>query len=380
MTRDRRAQVIGTGAATLWLAAVVVVDLATGSTIVLAALFALGPLIACAVLSARATTVFAVAAVALAVASGGWNGDWAGAQQVVRIVDVVLVSTAAVVVAQVRVRREARHARVVAIAEVAQRAILPTLPAMVGQVAIGTRYLSAAQDAVVGGDLYDCYHSDSHVRFLVGDVRGKGIAAVEQAARVIRAFRQSAATQPDLPAVAEEMSSYLAPFFDDEEFVTAALVDATDPTQLTLVSCGHPPPVLVDGAGPASLLEAPAGLPLGLGETYETHTVPWRPGDRLLMYTDGVSEARDAQGEFLPLLTLAPLLRADTVDAALDGLLEAVSQHVPSGHLTDDLAVMLLENVAVDDDPAVASPHQAQDPVGVDSARGASSDAHGALL
>lgn len=379
MTRDRAAQGIGAGAATLWLAAVVVVDLTTGSTVVLAALFALGPLIASSALSARATAVFAVAAVVLAVASGGWNGDWSSAQQVVRIVDVVLVSSAAVAVALVRVRREARHARVVAIAEVAQRAILPTLPTLVGQVAICTRYLSAAQDAVVGGDLYDCYHSDAHMRFLVGDVRGKGIAAVEQAARVIRAFRQSAATQPDLPGVAQEMSAYLAPFFDDEEFVTAALVDATDPDRLTLVSCGHPPPMLVDREGPASLLEAPAGLPLGLGATYESLTVPWTPGERLLMYTDGVSEARDAQGEFLPLPTLAPLLRAETVDDALDGLLDAVRRHVPSGYLTDDLAVMLLENVAVDHDPAVAQPDHAQDPAVVDSERGASSVAHGSL-
>ncbi|HSE70622.1 MAG TPA: PP2C family protein-serine/threonine phosphatase, partial [Nocardioidaceae bacterium] len=229
-----------------------------------------------------------------------------------------------------------------------QRTILPTLPSLVGQVALATRYQSAAQDATVGGDLYDCYHSEAHLRFLVGDVRGKGIAAVEQAARVIRAFRQSAATEPTLAEVAEDMSAYLAPFFDDEEFVTALLVDTTDPDRLTLVSCGHPPALLVDRAGQGTFLEAPAGLPLGLGSDYEEVTIPWRAGERLLMYTDGLSEARDARGQFLPVQELAPRARQESVDEALEALLEAVRDHVPRGQLTDDLAVLLLEHATTD--------------------------------
>ena len=74
------------------------------------------------------------------------------------------------------------------------------------------------------GDLYDWFHSDQRICFIVGDVRGKGMNAVEQAARVIRAFRQSAAGGADLATAAAEMSAYIAPFLDDEEFVTAALV------------------------------------------------------------------------------------------------------------------------------------------------------------
>ncbi|HEX5772434.1 MAG TPA: SpoIIE family protein phosphatase, partial [Nocardioidaceae bacterium] len=63
-------------------------------------------------------------------------------------------------------------------------------------------------------------------------------------------------------------------------------------------------------------------------------------------YTDGLSEARDRHGRFLPVLMLAPAVKADSVDQALDDVLDAVRQHVPRGQLADDLAVMLLENVA----------------------------------
>jgi len=351
MLRDRGAQVVGASLAVLWLVVVLVLDLVTSAAVVLAPFFALAPLIACSVLSARSTAVFAAVAVAAAALSGSWNGSWDDPQQAVRILDVVLVSVAAVLVARVRVSREQQHERVVAIAEVAQRAILPRLPSRVDKMAVATRYLSAAEDAVVGGDLYDCYHSEKFTRFLVGDVRGKGVAAVEHAARVIRAFRQAAALRPTLTQVAEEMSAYLSAFFDDEDFATALLVDASDPARLVVVSCGHPEPVLVAADGTAAHVETVPCLPLGLGMDYEALTLPWSAGERLLMYTDGLSEARDRAGEFLPLLPLAPLLREGNGDEALDRLLDAVREHIPRGQLNDDLAVLLIEHLSDDVQP-----------------------------
>jgi len=355
--RVGRPQVAGAAIAVAWLASVTVADAVVSSDrVVLTPLYAIAPLIACAVLPGAVTAGLAVSAVALAAVAGLWDGSWGEPQQVVRMVNVALVGGAAVVIAAVRVRREQHLARVEVIAEVAQRAVLPTFPKVAGCVAISARYVSAAKDAVVGGDLYDFFHSDAQTRFLVGDVRGKGIVAVEQAARVIRAFRQSAAGRVDLPVVAGEMGRYLAPFFDDEEFVTGLLVDASDPDQVVLVSCGHPPALLVSG-GQGALLDAPAGLPLGLDGGYEERTVPWRAGDRMLMYTDGLSEARDAQGEFLSVEELGPVLTAGSLDEAVDALLRVVREHVPKGNLGDDLAVILLENLgAVQEHDAADEP------------------------
>ena len=349
VTRDR-GRWLGAVLAAAWLVAVLVLDLVTPSdAVVLSVLYAIAPLIACSVLPTVPTAGYAVAAVGLAVASNSWAGQWDTAQMWVRIIDAGLVSAAAVAVAAVRVRRERRLARVERIAEVAQRTILPVIPPRVGPVATGARYLSASEDTLVGGDLFDWFQAGQRICFLVGDVRGKGLGAVEQAARVIRAFRQYAATGGDLATIAGQMSGYLMPFLDDEEFATAALVQLTDQGHLTLVNCGHPPPLLVPRDGEPILVEAPVGLPLGLGIHYEPEMWPWSPGDRLLLYTDGLSEARDGDDEFLPVPPLASVLRAPDLEGALDGLLGRVRTHVPAGHLADDLAVLLLENTGLEE-------------------------------
>lgn len=332
--------------AVAWLVLTVVLDLVLPSSVVPGTLYAIAPLIVCVVLSPSVTAGFGAAAVALLAASGMWNQLWDTAQQWVRLLDVLLVSSAAVLVATVRERRERRLTRVTAIAEAAQRAILPIIPAATEGLRAASRYLSAATDAVVGGDLYDCSVTEGYTRFIVGDVRGKGLEAVEQAARVIRAFRQAAATKSTLPAVASDMDSYLTPFLGEEEFVTALLLDLTMPDTIVLTSCGHPPALLVRPDGAATFLESPPGLPLGMGDDAVPATFPWSRGDRLLLYTDGLSEARDHEGVFLPLLTVAPVLATGELGSALDALLARVRAHVPHGALGDDLAVLLMENTA----------------------------------
>src|SRR6478752_2544717 len=341
-TGERRRQWIGAGLAILWLVAVLVIDQTTDQAFVPAVLYGVAPLIACAVLPPLNTGIFGAAAIALTALSIQWNSSWGVAQTWIRMGDVALVTACGIVLSAVS-----------RIAEVAQRAVLPLIPPHVGPVVASARYLAAGEEALIGGDLYDWFHADHRVCFIVGDVRGKGVNAVEQAARVIRAFRQSAAGGGDLATVAAEMSAYIDPFLDDEEFVTALLLQVTDRGHVTLVNCGHPHPLLITCHDGASLVDLPSGLPLGLGRSFEAVTVPWTPGDRLLLYTDGLSEARDARGEFLPVLPLAPLLRTSTVEDALDRVLGAVREHVPGGRFTDDLAVLLLENVDGDETHAV---------------------------
>lgn len=332
-------------AALVWLVLVQVADALLPGDVVLDPLVAVSPLIACAVLSPRTTALFGAAAVAVTVVSGFVHDAWGTGQQWVLLADVCVISAAAVAICVARVRRERKLARVSRIAEVAQRAVLPVVPAFVQGLAISTRYLSATEDSVVGGDLYDCSLTEGYTRFIVGDVRGKGLAAVEQAARVIRAFRQAAATKESLPEVVEDMDSYLRLFFSDEEFVTAVVIDASTPGVLTLANCGHQPALLLRANGDTELLDVPPAVPLGLGSRPTTRTYPWDEGDRLLLYTDGLTEARDQHRAFFPLLDHTDVLRDDSVEDALEGLMERLRTFVPGGHLNDDLAAMLMERV-----------------------------------
>ena len=345
MSNERVAR-LGVVLALLWLVGLSLLNLLLPADIVPDPLFPVAALITCAICSTRTTAAFAAGAVVLTVLSGIYNQNWDTTQQWVRLLAVVLISGSAVVIAEVRIRRERRFARVAAIAEVAQRVILPTLPKTAGSVHATARYWSSAEDALVGGDLYDCSLTGGHVCFLIGDMRGKGLGAIEQAARVIRAFRQAAASYAHLDEVARDMDAYLRPFFGEEDFVTAMIVDVTRPNLLRVTCCGHPPPLLVHADGTGEFLQVPAGLPLGLGGSHDSVSLPWSTGDRLLLYTDGVSEARGPDGEFLPLLSVAPVIGRATLHEAMEEFVGTVREHVPGGELSDDAALVLLENAS----------------------------------
>jgi serine phosphatase RsbU (regulator of sigma subunit) len=258
-------------------------------------------------------------------------------------------------------RQSQRLADVTSVAEAAQRALLRPLPGRVGPLELGVVYLAAAAEARVGGDLYEVTRTQFGIRLIVGDVRGKGLDAVEIAADVLGVFREVAHEVYTLAEVARRIDASLArrPAAPLEEFVTAVLAEI-DPAEgrLTVYNCGHPPPlVLSPGAdGPAghgapqvSAVDVPApALPLRLmslgGTSGAERTVPLQRGDALLLYTDGVTEARDARGEFYPLEERVAELaaRAGGADGGLlDRLRDDLVRHV-GAPLDDDAALLLV--------------------------------------
>jgi serine phosphatase RsbU (regulator of sigma subunit) len=141
-----------------------------------------------------------------------------------------------------------RIANVTSVAEAAQRALLRPLPSQVGPLELGVVYLAAAAEARVGGDLYEVARTQFGIRLIVGDVRGKGLEAVEIAADVLGVFREIAHEVYTLAEVARRLDASLArrPAAPLEEFVTAILAEI-DPVagSLTIYNCGHPPPLVL---------------------------------------------------------------------------------------------------------------------------------------
>ena len=222
--------------------------------------------------------------------------------------------------------------------------MLRATPTTLGSVGFASRYVSATEEAMVGGDLYEIAATPYGVRVIVGDVRGKGLPAVQTAASVLGAFRQAAFTEPDVAALARAIDDVVARLIDDEEFITAILVELRDDS-LTLANCGHHPPLLVDETGARLVDTGEPTPPLGLHPEPELVEVPWRTPSRLLLYTDGLVEARDAAGDFFPLEAETDALRGRPLEDALDELLARL--RVFAGRrIGDDVALVLAENRA----------------------------------
>jgi serine phosphatase RsbU (regulator of sigma subunit) len=124
----------------------------------------------------------------------------------------------------------------------------------------------------------------------------------------------------DLADVARQIDRRLRAYLGEEDFVTAVLAEIRDDGTLTLACCGHPPPLLAH-EGALSVLDIGPSLPLGLGAEPELLTATLVRGDRLLLYTDGLVDARDSVRELVDLVSLVqPLVNGELTDV-LDGIL-----------------------------------------------------------
>jgi len=169
---------------------------------------------------------------------------------------------------------------------------------------------------------------------------------------------------PNLAQVAAEVGRAIGPHLGEEDFVTAALAQITPGGELAIVNCGHHPPLLSHHGELRPLTDGNAALPLGLGDDFTAFTVSWSPGDRLLLYTDGLVESRNRNGDFFTEQEIAAALTAADCDQALDTLMTAVGRHT-GGHGRDDIALLLLEHGTY---PRSANGHPAPARAGAETA------------
>ncbi|MFZ3469828.1 PP2C family protein-serine/threonine phosphatase [Streptomyces sp. 2.9] len=269
---------------------------------------------------------------------------------------VAAICLLSVVVAWVRKQRDAQLVSVRTVSEAAQLAVLPPVPERVGAVRCAGLYRAAQRGTLVGDDLYDVRVGPFGVRAVVGDVQGHGLAAVGTVASLLGAFREGVLDDAELTAVAARLDRRLLADAAAESvahaelFATAVLLEFPPGLDVVrIVSCGHPPPLLLRNSA-VSEPEVDPGPPLGLGLAGPTPATPAefpvRPGDRLLLYTDGVTEARDRAGHFYPLAARVPVLATDPA-----GLARAVwrdLQTFSGGGPRDDVALLVL---SLDEEP-----------------------------
>src|SRR5215813_13833984 len=274
----------------------------------------------------------------------------------------VLLAAFAVANSALRTAAQRRLSQVRAVARVAQSALLREVPATVTAGRLASRYISAAAEARVGGDLLEVVPDAARPRWLIGDTRGKGLPAVRLASVAMTSFRDACA-QPglSLPEVARVVDRSVTRAAGEEDFVTAVFAELDPGGWLQLVTCGHPPPLRLAADGDLRALTPRAfATPLGLHPDIQPSTFSVSAGDRLLFYTDGLLEARDRAGRYFRLEDCLETLRHPDLQAAVDGLLDRLLAHA-GRRLDDDVALLLLEATSPpawtgQDAPAVTAP------------------------
>ncbi len=358
----RRTETLGAawrrGSARVWLLAAAVavvaiaaVDLSLPSNANITGTLVLIPCLAAG--GAAPQLVVGTGLLSVACTAGLAVADGSGLQSSAARILAVLVGTAvAAEAAVVRIRRERQLVDLTIVAETAQQAIIRRPPGRVGSCDVATWYQSSYRAANVGGDCFEVLDTPFGTRVLVGDVRGHGLPSVRLAARVVGGFRALAYMGSDLSEVAYELDLLASRYAQDaatddmgEEFVTAVLVEVRA-GELAIVSCGHPSPITVGKDRAVQSLDVrepapPLGLGLGAARA-AVETFPLEPGVRVLLFTDGLIEARDHAGCFFDLPAAAASLADGPLADRLEELMARLNRHA-GGALTDDVALVAIE-------------------------------------
>lgn len=182
-----------------------------------------------------------------------------------------------------------------------QHALLPdSLPTIDG-VDVAAHY-DSAEHAEIGGDFYDVVPTDDGWLVALGDVCGKGPTAASLASLGRQTVRTAAASTSDPAEVLARLNAALVEHESDEAYCTAAcahLVVSDDGARARVATGGHPPPMIARANG--SVEQAPSsGMLVGLFEEFDTSPahVTLRPRDLMLLYTDGLIEARRGADQF----------------------------------------------------------------------------------
>ncbi len=226
-----------------------------------------------------------------------------------------------------------------------QQHLLPTLPTLPG-LALAARYLPAGHESQVGGDWWDVFAlPDGATALAVGDVMGHDVAAAAAMGQ-LRSVLRTCAWNGDGPATVLDRMDQLVQGFEMAQLATCVYARLTtghdDRPRLRWASAGHLPPVLLPATGPARLLTAPPGVPLGVPVAEpRAHTeVALDSGDTLVLFTDGLVESRrgDIDADLAQLLTHASTHDPGQGPAVLVDRLVAARTD-----LTDDVAVLAVQ-------------------------------------
>ncbi len=241
-----------------------------------------------------------------------------------------------------------------------QGAFLPTAPPVVGSLKFAWAFRPCAE---LAGDALNVFAFDAqNVGLYVLDASGHGVPAALLAISATRLLSLSdgsdsilidACPQGSRPAdpaqVAEHLNRKLAWNPAAAQFLTIfyAVLNATT-QEFTYVSAGHPGAIRVDDKGNSQLLEG-TDLPIGIGESYQQHSIRLEPGDRVYLYSDGITEAMNADRAQLGVERLQKIIEEKSdlpLQESIDGILRQVEAWTGDSPARDDISILAVELLA----------------------------------
>lgn len=251
---------------------------------------------------------------------------------------------AGVAVENARVHRERSL-----IATTLQRSLLPPRLPVVPGLNMAARFRAAGEANQVGGDFYDLFPVRDGWLVVIGDVTGKGPGAAAITSLARYTIRTAAMYEPDPAGVIRRLNEVLLADGEQPQMCTAVCMLVTpggvhDPVAVELVCAGHPPPYLLRPPGYLEELCRPGPL-LGAfaNATWEPARIELQRGDGIVLYTDGVTDARGASDRFGH-TRLEEVLR-DAAGGEADEIAQALDQSLlefQAGPQRDDVAVLVL--------------------------------------
>lgn len=204
----------------------------------------------------------------------------------------------------------------------------------------------------VGGDFYDFYRIDEeHIGFTMADVSGKGVPAAMFMAVSHTLLRFAGKKSLDPIAVITESNNILATESFDSMFVTLFYgVFNIKTGEIQYVNAGHNPPYILRQNGTLETLPTSDNICLGVLEDFEykSHSITLEPGDSLVTFTDGVTEACSTTNELFGegrLEALLPTLQRASASEIVNAIGTAVSNHAEGAEQSDDITIMVLKRV-----------------------------------
>lgn len=233
------------------------------------------------------------------------------------------------------------------IAESMQDSLI-TPPPLLPRLHLGVEYCPASAGARIGGDFYDMIPiGEDLIAIVIGDISGKGLAAARHTVTGKGAIKSFALDDPEPASVLRRANAVVLEELPSSAFITVAYALIDQGTGLVRYAiAGHPPPYFVDAQGAIRSLEQ-GEPPLGVVPdlTFSEHSVQLRKGDRLVFYTDGLTEARDADGAFFGDQGVQDTLDRHAHESPQDlaRALSRAAEQFADGRLDDDLAAVVVE-------------------------------------